>query len=74
MQHYEDRLIDLESQLAFQDDLIEQLNQQLSKQQLDLNLMQRQLNLLVGYVKDLKAASFNPDQQPSLQDERPPHY
>ncbi|GLR63364.1 SlyX family protein [Marinospirillum insulare] len=74
MKQYEKRLIGLESQLAFQDDLIEQLNQQVILQQNDLLLMQKQLQLMAQRFKELEATNEQQGDQPSAEDERPPHY
>ncbi len=74
MTQYEKRLISMESQLAFQDDLIEQLNQQVILQQHDLLLVQKQLQLMAQRFKELEQTSEQQGDQPSAEDERPPHY
>lgn len=74
MKQYEKRLISMESQLAFQDDLIEQLNQQVILQQGDLLLLQKQLQLMSQSFKELQQTSEQQGEQPSAADERPPHY
>ncbi len=74
MKQYEERLISMESQLAFQDDLIEQLNQQVILQQRDLLLLQEQLHLMAQRFKELQQTSERQGDQPSAEDERPPHY
>ena len=74
MKQYEERLISMESQLAFQDDLIEQLNQQVILQQRDLLLLQEQLPLMAQRFKELQQTSERQGHQPSAEDERPPHY
>ncbi len=74
MTQYEERLISIETQLAFQDDLIEQLNQQVILQQGDLLLLQEQLHLMAQRFKELQQTSERQDEQPSAADERPPHY
>ena len=74
MTQYEERLISMESQLAFQDDLIEQLNQQVILQQRDLHLLKEQLHLMAQRFKELQQTSEQQDEQASAADERPPHY
>lgn len=73
MKQYEERLIDLETRLAFQDDTIEQLNQQLILQQREINLLQKQASLLIQRLQELNQ---QPEQESqfNLLDERPPHY
>lgn len=71
----EERLIHLETQLAFQDDLLEQLNQQLIRQDQSIRNLQDQIRILSTRFKELQQAASEPvGQQPSLADERPPHY
>lgn len=71
----EERLIHLESQLAFQDDLLEQLNQQLILQDQSIRNLQDQIRILSTRFKEVQQTAAEPtDQQPSLADERPPHY
>ncbi|WP_416885707.1 SlyX family protein [Marinospirillum sp.] len=83
MNQYEDRLITLESQLAFQDDLLEQLNQQVTHQNMELLQLQEQLRLLHARLESLSsrqnADTSDTMQQgssllQSLMDEKPPHY
>jgi len=74
MKQYEKRLISIESQLAFQDDLIEQLNQQVILQQQDILSLQEKLQLMAQRFKELQQANEQQGQQPSATDEIPPHY
>ncbi|SFX20080.1 SlyX family protein [Marinospirillum alkaliphilum] len=73
-QENEQRLIRLETQLAFQDDLLEQLNRQLVLQAEDIRLLQDQLHLLSQRFRELQRSNDAGEAQPSLTDERPPHY
>jgi len=73
MKDHEKRLIDLETQLAFQDDLLEELNQQLVLQNRDLQSLQDQVRVLGQRLVTLKE-NHQDEKQPSLLDERPPHY
>lgn len=74
MTQYEERLISMETQLTFQDDLIEQLNQQVILQQRDLLLLQEQLHLMAQRFKTLQKANEQQDEQTPAANERPPHY
>jgi SlyX protein len=69
-QNFDDRLDALESRNAFQDHVIEQLNQELAIHQEQIAELKAQLRLLAGRVKDLKGGSVM-----DLEDETPPpHY
>lgn len=70
----EGQLIDLQSQIAFQDDTIQSLNDALALQQQDILLLKQQLSQL---MQDLKGMLNDKDGGPSMGsmfDERPPHY
>ena len=67
----EARLNELETKVAFQDDLVEELNRVVAAQQLQIDLLQQQLQLLYGHVRSLSPADIAP---PSAEEERPPHY
>lgn len=67
----EKRMMDLESQVAFQEETIEQLNQLVAEQNYELATFKRHLQLLAGrlsQIKDQQSEDTNPV------DERPPHY
>ncbi|WP_304640681.1 SlyX family protein [Pseudomonas sp.] len=65
------RLIDLEARLAFQDDAVQALNDMVAKQQIELDRMRRALELVARRQADL-AASLPGE---SLEDDQPPpHY
>ncbi|MBU1224801.1 MAG: SlyX family protein [Gammaproteobacteria bacterium] len=65
----ESRLTELETKLAFAEDLLETLNQTVVRQQTQLDSMQQQLRLLHQQLQDTL-----PDEARSLRDEIPPHY
>lgn len=66
----ESRLNDLETKVAFQDELLETLNTIVAEQQQQLDLIQRELRLVYEQVKTLSPSdTANNDDQ-----ERPPHY
>lgn len=65
-----DKIVDLESRLAFQEDLINSLNQQVALQQKDIQQLQlhlQHLNQKINILKDAQAEQQH-------HDERPPHY
>jgi SlyX protein len=62
----EQRLIEIESKIAYQDDTIFQLNDVLCKQQNQIDRLENLTQQLLGRVRDLS--------ENSTVDERPPHY
>jgi SlyX protein len=65
----ESRLTELETKLAFAEDLLETLNQTVVRQQAQLDSMQQQLRLLHQQLQDAL-----PDEARTPRDEIPPHY
>jgi len=65
----ESRLTELETKLAFAEDLLETLNQTVIRQQGQLDSMQQQLRLLHQQLQDAL-----PDEARTPRDEIPPHY
>ena len=65
----ESRLTELETKLAFAEDLLETLNQTVIRPQGQLALMQQQLRLLHQRLQDTL-----PDEARTPRDEIPPHY
>lgn len=66
----EDRLTELEIKLSLAEDMLEELNTTVFRQQEQLDLLQEQLRLLYKQVQ----ASTAPAEARSLRDEIPPHY
>ncbi|MGO1618382.1 MAG: SlyX family protein [Oceanisphaera sp.] len=65
-----ERLEQLETRLAFQDDTIEQLNQEITTQGYETARLKEQLNLMVNKLKDLQHNQTDtPGEEPP-----PPHY
>ena len=64
------RIDELESQVAFQDEIIESLNSTVAKQDRELLELTHQLSRLSERIKEIGDAS--PGEAP--QDETPPHY
>lgn len=65
----ESRLTELETKLAFAEDLLETLNQTVIRQQGQIDSLQQQLRLLHQRLQDVL-----PDEARSPRDEIPPHY
>jgi SlyX protein len=66
----ESRLTELETKLAFAEDLLETLNHTVSRQQGQIDLMQQQLRLLHQRLQ----AVLPDDDARNPRDEIPPHY
>ncbi len=63
------RLTELETKLAFAEDLLDSLNQTVIRQQGQIDLMQQQLRLLHQQLQDAL-----PDEARGPRDDIPPHY
>lgn len=70
MSEHNQRLDELETKLAFQEELLEQLNHALSQQQIQLEEMQTAMRVLSQRIKASQASAA----PSSPIDERPPHY
>ena len=65
-----DRLTELEAKLSLAEDLLEELNRTVYRQQQQIDLLQEQLRLLYGQMQ-----THDDTPEPlSLRDEIPPHY
>lgn len=65
------RLTDLESKVAFQDDLLESLNRIVIEQQQQIDMLQQQVRLLYDQLRSIAPSNID---TPSAGEERPPHY
>ncbi len=70
MPSIEERIIELETKLAYQEDTIQQLNDIVARQQKKLDLVENNLRTLIGKFQDVSegASNINPLH------EKPPHY
>lgn len=66
----EDRIIELEIKQAYQEDLIQALNQVVADQQIQIGKLEETCKLLHDKIKSLAFAG----REPASIDERPPHY
>ena len=65
----EERLVNIETKITYQEDLIEELNKAIYQQQKKLERLEAMCQSLAGHVEALAAAS---EGKPA--NERPPHY
>ena len=66
-------LVDVQHQLAFQEDTVAALNDALTLQQQEILILRRQVELLKQRQEEQREPGF--DQTPaSIIDEKPPHY
>lgn len=65
----EQRLTDLEVKITFADDMLDQLNQTILRQQQQIDALMRQLAELRQQIPEGGGATFR-----NLRDELPPHY
>lgn len=66
----ESRLTNLETKVAFQDDLLESLNRIIAAQQQQLDQLQQQVQMLYDQLRSLSPS----DLAVPAEEERPPHY
>lgn len=67
----EDKLIDLQSQLAFQEDTVQALNEVVTEQQGQIERLNEMMMLL---KHQFEQSQFDAGVDNSLVEERPPHY
>lgn len=65
----ESRITDLEIKLSFSEDLLEELNRIVYRQQQQIEALQQEMRALRQQMQ-----STSPGEQRSLRDEIPPHY
>ena len=68
----EDRIIDIETKLAHQEHLVDELNQAVYRQQKKIDELEMLLGALAKRFRELSDASQ--DQDRSAANEKPPHY
>lgn len=66
----ESRLTNLETKVAFQDDLLESLNRIIAAQQQQIDQLQQQVQMLYDQLRSLSPS----DLAVPAEEERPPHY
>lgn len=73
LEEVKQQLMEVQSQVAFQEDTVQALNEAISVQQQEILLLRRQLELL-KQRQDEQAAGADGDENTSTLDEKPPHY
>lgn len=69
----DDRLVDIETKIAYQEDLVQELNNTVYRQQKKIDQLETICKSLIDHVKALsEAAEGKPGG--NVLDERPPHY
>lgn len=66
----EERLVRIETKISFSEDLLEELNHTVFRQQAQIERLQEQVRALATQLQDLRHASGGRDPH----DEMPPHY
>ncbi|WP_153110874.1 SlyX family protein [Propionivibrio limicola] len=70
----EDRLTELEIKLSLTEDMVEELNRTVFRQQEQIDLLQEQLRFLYRQIQNADEGNGGPAEPRSLRDEIPPHY
>ena len=65
----EDQIAKLEEQIAFQEDIIQKLDDALADQQKQLLAAEKRIELIMGHLRKLEA-----NQMSFSDEEKPPHY
>jgi|TARA_B100000902_G_scaffold29365_1_gene35275 SlyX protein len=65
----DDHLVKIETKLSYQEDLLDQLNSIIIRQQKEIDSLKRELLLLQEKITTINESTENVDM-----DERPPHY
>lgn len=65
-----DRIAELETQLAFQDDTLQTLNDIVTRQQLQIEQLESKVQMLVAQIQQLSSAM----NRPQGEEPPPPHY
>lgn len=65
----ENKIIDIETRLAFQDDTIQELNDVIYRQQQQIDRLEKALQVVLSKVQDLMESGND-----NITDEKPPHY
>ena len=70
----EQRIVTIETKLAYQEDTIAQLNDVVCRQQNQIDALERLTQQLIGRIRDLSESATQSGSVFSASDERPPHY
>jgi SlyX protein len=70
----DDRLIEIESKVAFQEDLLQELNKTVYEQQKKIDRLETICQALADHVRELSRTVAEGSRAVGVADERPPHY
>lgn len=70
----EDRLVEIETKISFQEDLTQELNNAVYQQQKKIDRLEAICNSLVDHIKDLSRTVAEGNAGGNAINERPPHY
>lgn len=70
IEEFQEKIIDLETRLSYQDDTVVALNDVVARQQKQIEVLEKQLQLLSKQVKVLRPADLGSE----ADDTPPPHY
>lgn len=70
----DDRLIEIESKIAFQEDLLQELNKTVYEQQKKIDRLETICQALADHVRELTRTVTEGQRAGGAVDERPPHY
>lgn len=69
-----EQVVDLQTRFAFQEDNLQELNDIITRQQRQIDILERELELHREKLTDLLQAAADRAPALSAADERPPHY
>lgn len=69
----QEKITDLETKFSFQEDLLQDLNQEVIRQQRQMELMVRKMRALEDQLAELMMRDSSPAEGSQI-DEKPPHY
>ena len=69
-----EQVVDLQTRFAFQEDNLQELNDIITRQQRQIDILERELELHREKLTDLLQAAADRAPAMSAADERPPHY
>jgi SlyX protein len=70
----EDRLIEIETKISFQEDLLQELNNVVCRQQKQIDQLEAVCKSLIDHVRALSEAASEGKSEGGMLNERPPHY
>ena len=70
----DDRLIEIETKIAFQEDLLQELNKTVYEQQKKIDRLEILCQALADHVRELSRTVAEGGRAGGVADERPPHY